>query len=477
MGDKIVRKIFHIDGMTCASCEMRIENVLNKLDGMVEAKAMYGSSNVYLTYEVNKLGLNKIIESIEKLGYKVSRGIAGACEKCPGEKSIPYKSKSKMSFGQFAGVGIIIFAIYIIIRSTIGFNFIPQVDQSMGYGILFVTGLLTSLHCLAMCGGINLSVCMQYRVDKCESEIAKLKPSVLYNLGRVFSYTVIGGIVGAVGSVASLSGTAKGIITILSGIFMVITGLNMLNIFPWLRKLNLRMPRFPSKNIKNINNNTGKKGPFIVGVLNGLMPCGPLQAVQLYALGTGSFAAGALSMFLFSSGTVPVMLGFGAVSSLLSAKLTSKMMKASSVLVVILGIIMLNRGLSLSGYNFMLASGSPVGLGNTARVENSLQLVTTKLESGRYPPIVVKKGVPVKWTIKADKENLNGCNNAITAKEFGIENRELNIGVNIIEFTPNKEGTFVYSCWMGMLHSYIKVVDNDNKANSEDGNSLTNDNN
>jgi hypothetical protein len=219
---------------------------------------------------------------------------------------------------------------------------------------------------------------------------------------------------------------------------------------------------------KKIYGNSTKKGPLVVGLLNGLMPCGPLQAMQLYALGTGSFAAGAVSMFLFSAGTVPLMFGFGAVSSLLSGKFTHKMLKVSAVLVMLLGVIMLNRGLNLSGYNIALALGGSGGGGNIAKIENGVQVVTTTLESGSYQPIIVQNSIPVKWTIKAEKDNLNGCNNAITSQEFGIENKKLTVGDNIIEFTPKREGNFVYTCWMGMISSSIKVVPDVTKVSEED---------
>ncbi|MCX7746552.1 MAG: sulfite exporter TauE/SafE family protein [Clostridia bacterium] len=467
MAEKQVQKILHIEGMTCTSCEMRIENVLSKLDGMTEVKASYSSSNVYVTYAVDKLGLDEIIKTIEKLDYKVTSSASNSGPEYLKKDSnaFPYGRENKMSPGQVVGVGVILFALYLIINNTIGFNFIPQVDQSMGYGILFIVGLLTSLHCIAMCGGINLSVCVHYKVEEIGTKFSKLKPSAMYNLGRVVSYTVVGGIAGALGSVVSFSGTAKGIIAIVSGIFMVIMGLNMLNIFPWLRKLNPRMPKiFGNK----IHGNNKKKGPLVVGLLNGFMPCGPLQAMQLYALGTGSFAAGALSMFLFSAGTVPLMFGFGAVSSFLSGKFTRKMLKASAVLVIILGVIMLNRGLNLSGYNMALALSSSGGSGNIAKIEEGVQIVTTNLESGSYPPIIVQKGIPVRWIMKVDKKNLNGCNNAITSQEFGIENRKLTVGDNIIEFTPESEGNFVYTCWMGMISSSIKVVPDITKVSDKD---------
>ena len=92
---------------------------------------------------------------------------------------------------------------------------------------------------------------------------------------------------------------------------MVIMGLNLSG-FKFFRKFSLRMPSFLSKYKGNFTS------PFIVGLLNGFMPCGPLQTMQLFALGTGSAFKGALSMLIFSLGTVPLMLTFGAISGFLS---------------------------------------------------------------------------------------------------------------------------------------------------------------
>ncbi|MCX8128664.1 MAG: sulfite exporter TauE/SafE family protein [Clostridia bacterium] len=461
MEQNLVRKILQIEGMTCTSCEIRIENTLQKLDGIIESNAIFSSSNVYIAYDQNLVNLNQIIEAIEKLDYKVKNKPFENAVNTERDKN---QNSNKMPINQLLGIGIIIFALYVIIKNTIGFNFIPQVNQSMGYGILFVVGLLTSLHCIAMCGGINLSQCVSYKYDNNASgRLSKLKPSFMYNSGRVISYTMIGGIVGALGSAISFSGAAKGIVAILSGLFMVIMGINMMNIFPWMRKINPRMPKIFGQKIYS---NDSKHGPFYIGLLNGLMPCGPLQAMQIYALGTGSFIAGATSMFLFSLGTVPLMFGFGAISSFLSSKFTHKMMKVSAVLVLILGIVMVDRGLNLSGIN-LKAYASSSGTGNTSQIQDNIQVVTTKLESGRYSPIIVQKGIPVKWTIKAEKSDLNGCNNPLTIPKYGISKR-LEAGDNIIEFTPDEEGNINYTCWMGMISSNIKVVSDITKISEDD---------
>ena len=463
MEQKIMRKILQVDGMTCTGCETRIENTLKKLDGIIDVKAIYSSSNVYVTYDLNVIDFNNIIKAVEKLDYRVKNKPEDSRINTIDAK--PANKPDRMGLGQIAGIIVILLALYMIIKNTIGFNFIPQVDQSMGYGILFFIGILTSLHCVAMCGGINLSVCVQYKTTGEGSKLAKLKPSLLYNAGRVISYTIVGGIVGGLGSVISFSGTAKGIVAIISGVFMVIMGLNMLNIFPALRKLNPRMPKIFAR---KVHENSGSRGPLVVGLLNGLMPCGPLQAMQIYALGTGSIMAGAISMFLFSLGTVPLMFGFGAVSSFLSGKFTHRMMKVSAALVLILGIVMLNRGLALSGFNTNIVLGAAPATSGVATMDGNVQVVTTNLESGRYAPIIVQKGIPVKWTISATESEINGCNNSINIPEYGIENKKLVAGDNVIEFTPDNEGNFIYTCWMGMISSNIKVVSDLSNVSSGD---------
>ncbi len=487
MERKLISKVLAVQGMSCPSCEMKIENALRKIKGVVKVKASLAKSQVTVEYDPDltesppSMMEQRLADAVIKLGYEVG-------------SSNNDKSEKKTSINQLLGVGIIIFALYFIIKSTIGFNFIPQVDQSVGYGMLFVIGLLTSLHCVAMCGGINLSQCIKtppsginlsqriesppsgtnhsQSISKQQSENVsagsrwgQLKPSLLYNAGRVISYTVIGGIVGALGSVIGFSGSAKGIVAIAGGIFMVIIGLNMLNIFPWLRRIKIGIPKFLGNRIQN---SAGNRGPFFVGLLNGLMPCGPLQTMQFYALGTGSFFAGALSMFLFSLGTVPLMFGFGALSSFLSNKFTHRMLKVSAVLVIVLGLTMVNRGLSLSGIS--VAASNPLtgsSAGNVAQIEGEVQVVTTTMESGRYQPFVVQKGVPVRWIIKAKAEDLNGCNNPVTIPKYNIQ-KKLVPGENVIEFTPAEEGTITYTCWMGMISSNIKVVSDLSKVSVED---------
>jgi Uncharacterized conserved protein len=464
MKENIKTQSLYIEDMTCANCENAIEQGLSNVEGIENVKASYSAGTVIITYDSEIINLAQIEKLIEELHYHVKNSK---------NMKTGQKASNGQDFSNIIGVGIIIFASYLILN-RFGFlnifNSFPVAKAGMGYGMLFIIGLLTSVHCIAMCGGICLSQSVPKKAENenIKSRFAALRPSLLYNLGRVLSYTIIGGIVGAIGSVVSFSGTAKGFVQIFAGVFMVIMGINMLNIFPWLKKFNLRMPKIFARTIyaKRFSSS-----PFFIGLLNGLMPCGPLQAMQLYALSTGSPVKGALSMLVFSVGTVPLMFTFGAISTFLNKKFTSKMMTVSAVLVVLLGIFMFNNGVTLSGFILPSVAGAekPAAQAsdNVAVIKDGVQTVTTTLSSGQYEPIIVQKGIPVKWTIKAPAGSINGCNGSILIQKFNIQ-KDLTQGDNVIEFTPTQSGTIPYSCWMGMIRSKITVVDDSSNISSAD---------
>ncbi len=335
-------------------------------------------------------------------------------------------------------------------------KFLPELGSDANIGVIFMLGVLTSFHCVGMCGGIAIS--QSIKSKESHGKYSWISPSVFYNCGRIISYTIIGALIGGLGRILSFPGVFKGIVPIFGGIFMVIMGINLLNIFTFFRKLNIRMPYFIARRL------TGKHnyGPFIVGLLTGLMPCGPLQIIELYALGTRSPILGAASMLFFTLGTFPLLFLVGALNSLLNKKFTNVILKISAVIVILLGIVMVGRGLALSGYSIKIpsiTSSTIVNDGEIAKVDGNIQTVTTSIKSGSFPEITVQKGIPVRWTIKVDENELNGCNNAITIPKLGLD-VSFQVGDNIVEFNPNEVGIIPYTCWMGMIKSRINVVEN-----------------
>ena len=351
------------------------------------------------------------------------------------------------------GILIAVAAIVLLGLKTSGFDMEAKLTNA-SYAVLFVVGILTSIHCVGMCGGIMLS---QSLSKESKNKFEAIQPALLYNLGRVVSYTILGGIIGALGSVFSLSIMAKAAMQIFAGIFMIMMGFNMAG-FSAFRKFNMKLPQFACK----AKSSSGS--PFIVGILNGLMPCGPLQTMQLFALGTGSAGKGALAMFAFSIGTVPLMLTFGALSGLLSKGYTKKILKFSGVLIIVLGLIMGNRGLALAGVNInpitAIANSGDSSSAYVAKatLQDGIQVINMTADNNGYTPnsFYVQKGIPVKWII--DGKEMNSCNNAIVARELNLE-WKLKKGENIKEFMPGDKD-INFSCWMGMIRGVIKVVDN-----------------
>lgn len=460
--EKFERKTLQIEGMTCVGCENRIESKLRKTGGIISVKASYSTNTVRVNYHDDVISLREIKRAIESLDYKV-KGNSNT-PTLTGAKTVSTKEK----LIDILTIFVILYILYMI-ANKFGllnvFNVFPEAKAGMSYGVLFVIGILTSVHCVAMCGGINLSQCIPQKAENTDKGgINNFMPSILYNAGRVVSYTIIGGLVGALGSVVSFSGPAKGIVAIGASIFMVIMGINMLNIFPGLRRFNPRMPKVFARLIGK-EKGASKNRPFYVGLLNGLMPCGPLQAMQLYALSTGDPIKGALSMLVFSLGTVPLMFGLGALSSFLSKQFTAKMMQVSAVLVIVLGFAMFQTGLAVSGiqlpsfsvsnlFNFGGGSNNSV----VAEIVDGVQIVTSEVYNGSYEPITVKAGVPVKWTIHVGAGQLSGCNYRFEIRSLGIQ-YQLEEGDNVLEFTPTKTGKLSYNCWMGMISSSVNVVE------------------
>ncbi len=253
-------------------------------------------------------------------------------------------------------VMIVVVAILIayLLKQTTGFKqYLPALSSGASLGLVFVFGLVTSLHCIGMCGGFVLT----QSVENTENGEKKSKreivwPPMLYNLGRIVSYTAIGGIVGGIGQVLSLSGFVKGLIPMVGGVFMILMALNVLGAFPFLRRLQFGAPKGVVKKIRN-----GETGPFILGLLMGIMPCGPLQMAEVYALTTGSALWGALAMFVFSVGTTPCLLILGCFGSFMTKRFARTVLQCSAVVIIALGISMLGKGLAMNGINNPLSPG------------------------------------------------------------------------------------------------------------------------
>ena len=422
-------RTIHIRGMFCEHCESRIRKALLSLPGVEEAEASFENESAVITCSGEMVSDTVLQKCIEDAGYEM----------------VPEDINSLQSLS----IIVILLAIWVIARHmgwARVFNLFPRIETSLSLGALFVTGLLTGVHCIAMCGGINLT----QSVLSASAKARLFRSNLLYQAGRIISYTVIGAAAGGIGKVLALSGKGKGIIEIIAGCAIIIMAVNMLGGFKPLRRFRFTLS---AKLYSGFSRRIKANSSFVIGLLNGLMPCGPLQSMQIYALSAGSALRGALSMLLFSLGTVLLMLGFGLISGRLNRKYTQVMLKVSALLIFVMGLNMVGNGFSLSGVSVSRVNSAKAV---TAMQSDGLQILRTEIDYGSYPAVKIKADVPVRWTIIVPEEKLNGCNGEILIPALDVD-LVLHAGENILEFTAEEPGVIPYSCWMGMIRSTIEA--------------------
>ena len=477
----------YLSGMTCIQCQNQIRNALQSAEGISQVQVSYQKADALFVYDSTRISYQEIVAIIRNAGYDVRRT----------KQNVPMK---KMLIC-ITAIGILS---ALLAYSGLLNLLVPSqtADSGMGYGTLFITGLLTSVHCVAMCGGIHLSQTLPRDGKK-----VSFRPAILYNAGRVLSYTLTGLILGIIGyfiggvSGTEISSVIQGIFKLIMGILLVMMGIQMLDIFPNLKKYSFPMPKFL---IRILGKTSAKsKTLLMIGFLNGFVPCGPLQAMWIVALAGGSPFKGMFSMLAFSLGTVPLMLGLGIFITTIGKKFTDAVRNAGAVVVTVMGIAMLEQGSHLSGIipesviyafltglallamslsipfrrQFMKYAVSAVCIlltaggfwltehvsgmrtaENNAKIIDGVQVIYSKLTAGTYPEITVQNGMPVRWIIQADADSINGCNQTIISKEFSL-NYTFQEGDNLIEFTPVQSGDYLYTCWMGMITGTIHVTE------------------
>ena len=411
-------KTYTVQGMTCDTCEKVIKKKLEKLDCVSHATASFKKRSVTVTYTGTEQ--KKVVEQALSPTYTLS------------------PSKVVMSVYTILlvmlGYGLFMFS------NTLNFDV-----HSVGYGLIFMAGLVTGFHCVGMCGGFMMS----YIAKGVKDNVSPWRLHARYAVAKTVSYTVIGAMFGLLGSFIAFTPQLKATIAVAAGIFLILFGLNMLNVLPSVR---VKVPRLNKALVVWRRKFAGN--PTMVGLLNGLMiACGPLQAVYILAAGTGSMIEGASLLFMFGLGTLPVMLGFGALASKLGIVM-KHIIKYSGIIIVILGIIMLHRGMILSGNTLSTVTGEQ------AVIQNNVQVINMDVTRYGWEPaeFTLVKGVPVQWVING--KEITGCNRAIQVPAYNLE-FDIVPGEQVIEFTPTETGTVAWSCWMGMIPGTFTVVDNE----------------
>lgn len=336
---------------------------------------------------------------------------------------------------------------------------------------MLVSGLLASFHCVMMCGNMVLS----YAVKGNEEGplLRRLMPHFAYHGAKLVSYTAVGLLLGSIGSF--ISQDARSWVSVFAGVYMVLLGLNMTGKFPVLRHLTPRPPKFLMQALMKLRKRSSADAaagesslgtPITFGLMTGLMPCGPLQAAQVAAAGAGAPALGAISMLGFGLGTMPLMLGYGAIASLLSGKFKERMAVAGAIVILILGVVMMNRGATALGspVNFTTIKNAVVG---TQAAELDESQFTVGADGVVEVPLVIERNqfLPQTLAIPADKpvrlivdrREANLCSDQLFIPNLGIQVPLTPNGITTIDVPATASGSFQMTCQMGMMAGTLQV--------------------
>lgn len=319
---------FHVSGTHCASCKIFIEDVLNEQIGIERASVDLKRETVSIdtTLDESQHKLAEILtEKIQHNGYSLS---------------VKKKAEEKKDNGviwQAVPIGLAFLALFFIVQKSgilnlgIGGQTTPVTS--------FIIGLIASVSsCLVIVGGLVLSLSAKVSQDN----ISDTKTFTLFHIGRLVSFAVLGGVLGALGSAIGINFTFTSILGLLASIVMLLLGLNLVGVFA---KNKIALPSGIFNFFRKIEHKT--LTPLILGFATFFLPCGFTQSMQVSALGSGSFMSGLLIMFAFAIGTLPmlVLLSFGS-ASFAHGKHTPLFFKSAGVVVIGLGLFALLAGLA-----------------------------------------------------------------------------------------------------------------------------------
>ncbi|MBN2767638.1 MAG: sulfite exporter TauE/SafE family protein [Campylobacterales bacterium] len=205
-------------------------------------------------------------------------------------------------------------------------------------------------HCIGMCGGIVVAY-SSTKIDEASSWSRQTFSHLAYNLGRVTTYTIIGMIFGFIGQNISFTMITRGILLFVVGVLMILTGLSLLGNFKFLNSANWSISKngWFQASFKKLLTNKSIGSFYLLGILNGMLPCGPVYAFAIAAAGTASPFWGAIVMAAFGLSTIPALLFLGSVTKLLQrGQWRDMMLKVGAILVILYGSWTLFKG-----YNFI----------------------------------------------------------------------------------------------------------------------------
>ena len=364
---------------------------------------------------------------------------------------------TRRDFIEVGAAFAVLFGAFLVLKQ---FDILPRftLTDSVNYGLVFLIGLTASVStCIAVTGGLLVAVAAKYNETVRATGAQKLKPHIYFNLGRIISYTALGAAIGTLGSALALPAEINGLLMLAASAAMIVLGLQMLRLVPSSGFVRSLLPQSVRSRLQEISERNAQGGAFLLGASTFFLPCGFTQALQLYVLAKGDAYAGALTMLIFSLGTLPALFSLSALSSFARGTFQRYFLKLAGVAVVVLGLINIEYGLALTGWGSSPVSVTGLTRSKTEASEERVQIMggkqvaEMKIVGLSYEPnhFTVAQGTPVVWRINA--EEAEGCGRILIVPKLRVRTYLQPQATNVITFTPDQPGEIEFNCGMGMM--------------------------
>lgn len=326
---------FHVKGMHCSSCPVLIKNELEDIREVSNARASLKHQLVEVTGDFGDKTFEQVAEDLNEVlrphGYTLS----------------VERRKHSVQWSDFtlaipiAGTFI---AFFIVLQKLGIVNLVSGGEVT--YGTAFVIGLIASVStCMAVVGGLVLSMSANFA-----KEGDKIRPQMLFHIGRLISFFLLGGLIGLLGSAFTLGATGTFVLSFIVALILLVLGINLLDIFPRLKRFQPALPSFVSAHIHGLKELNHRLTPVLIGIATFFLPCGFTQSMQIYTLTTGSFWTGAFTMSAFALGTLPVLALLSFSSLTIHKKAQSGIFfKTAGLVVIFFGLFNLINSLVVIG--------------------------------------------------------------------------------------------------------------------------------
>jgi sulfite exporter TauE/SafE/copper chaperone CopZ len=440
--------------MVCAACEVRVAKALRALPGVSAARVSARTERAEVASN-HRLDPAQVAAAVAQAGYTV------------GTAPKPWFSHDKSAWRDVLVAAAVLGAAVLAWRAG-GLSRVGDAAgrAAAGGNLVFIAllGAAASLStCMALVGGLVVGLSARYAA-RCPSASGRqlLQPQLLFNLGRVAGFTVLGAATGALGSVFSLQGRLLGAALAAVAIVMGLLGLKLTGLFPRLDGVAIALPAGMASWLRRgrAADSYRSRDGFLLGVASFFLPCGFTQAVQVYALSTGSPLQAGLALGLFALGSAPGLMGLGSLASLAKGRRQSaRFFRCVGVAVV--GFALLNAvgGLRLIAPG-LTAADPAAPAARTANVfdADGLQTARITVDPTGYSPseTVVYAGQPTRWVF--DLTGLS-CASTVDFSNLGLaQTIRLRPGENSVETAAAEPGTYLYTCGMGMFLSTVYAI-------------------